>query len=150
MASLALTGCFEEENRTYDGPTLAEFRPANTATSGTFYVRNLTNPTVAAGPRRDSVAIQVVVPKPHTAPLVVNYEIDATSTAQATRDYVLVSPAGSVTFQPGIYTQWVYFNTVPDADATTTTPRTLLFNLMDTGDVKASVNYKRFTFNIAR
>ena len=148
--SLALTGCFEEESRLYDGPTLSEFRPGPSGAGAGAYTRALTNPAVAAGARRDSVVIQLVVAKPHTAPVTVNYEIDATSTALATRDYVLVSPPGTVTFQPGVYSVPVYFNTVPDVDPATTTARTLLFNLMDTGDVKASPNYKRFTFNIAR
>ncbi len=148
VASLALTGCFEEESRIYDGPMQAEFKPGTAVVGGSAYVRNLTNPT--AGARADSVVVQLITGKAHTAPVTVSYEVASTSTAQATRDYVITSTAGSVTFQPGQYSVPIRFNTVPDTDATTTGNRTLVFDLKDTGEVKAAANLKRFTLNIAR
>ncbi len=151
LAGFSLTGCFEDDSRLYDGPMQAEFKPATVAgPGGSLYARSLTNPTAAAGARRDSVVVQLITAKQHTAAVTVNYAIDATSTALATTDYVLTSPAGTVTFEPGVYAVPVYFNTVPDVNAATTGTRTIIFNLMDTGDVKAAVNYKTFTVSIAR
>lgn len=150
LGSVALTGCFEDESRIYDGPMQAEFKPSTTAVSNSFYIRNLTNPAVASSPRADSVVVQLITGSAHTAPVTVNYEVDAASTAVSGTDYNITSTAGSVTFQPGQYSVPIKFNTLNDANPATTGSRTLIFNLMDTGDVKAAANLKRFELRIAR
>ncbi len=150
LLSLALTGCFEEESKIYDGPMQAEFKPSLTAVNNSYYIRTLTNPAAASSPRADSVVVQLITGKAHTAPVTVNYEVDATSTAVSGTDYSITSTMGTVTFQPGQYSVPIRFNTLNDANPATTGSRTLIFNLMDTGEVKAAANYKRFELRIAR
>lgn len=156
VGTMALAGCLpDEESKVYSGETVVEFGPQQSRTStyvfsvsgdqsNYYYRRAVSNPTAAQGTVRDSVEVQVVTASGRTAPLAVNFAIDASgaNTAPEGTAYRLVTTS-PVTVPAGAYSAKVYFDVIRRATMPTTRD-TIRFVLNDGDGYKASKNQRRY------
>lgn len=154
--TVGLAGCLpDEETKVYTGDTVVEFGPQQSRStsyvfsvsgdqSNYFYRRAIANPTAAQGTVRDSVEVQVVTAAGRSAPLDVNFALDASgvNSAPAGTAYTLVTTS-PVTIPAGSYSAKIYFDVT--RRATLPSPRdTIRFVLNDGTGYSAAKNQRRF------
>lgn len=137
LVSLGLTAC-KKEYQTYKGPTVVEFSPA---------IKSRSQGTVAA-PGYDSVKVQLVGPQ-RAADLELAYTIDPTSTAVAGTHYNIPN-SGKLVLPAHSSFGYIRVNLVPGSipNNQAANQKKLIFNLVGSQDVPASVNYKTYTLTI--
>jgi hypothetical protein len=129
VGGLVLTGCFEDNMVTYDGPPQVEFKPTTATITGTSGA-TFNMPVQLIGPHQASdVTLQVEVVAEATTATGTNYTIPSSVTI----------PAGSS------------FGSIPVTVGTVTAPVTLTVQLMDNEEagVFAADNYDTFALSMA-
>lgn len=125
-----------EVGTVYTGPDQVEFAHLTGSLSRSI--------TTATTPRYDSVKIQLVAPQRST-PTSVTFTVDASSTAVAGTDYVILQPSSgtTATIDANSSIAWVkvQFNKVIAA-------KTLKLNLTGGDMVTVSENYKSIVFSL--
>ena len=133
LAVLTLTGCFPDNDSSYDGPLQVEFRPVEQTldlSEETSYSAN----------------IQLIGPHQETA-ISVNYEVDAELTTAVRGEHYELD--GNSTQIPA-NSSFAAIQITADPDAFGDESVQLVIHLLgdDTGEVKVAQNYRTFTLSI--
>jgi hypothetical protein len=123
-----IAACTKEKITRYDGPDLVEFAVAAKTV------------TTTATPKEDSVLVQLVG-KQRAAVISVTFQTDAGSTAVTPADYEVLTAAPAIPANAS--SAWIKFkfNKV-------TTQKTLKLVLTGGDNLKASENFKTYTFTL--
>jgi len=125
----------------------------NSIAAGSLSCSNTTldgNPALAANAKvTDTVLVQLVGPQ-RSSPTVINYAIDASSTAVENTNYTF-KPAGSrsVTIPANSSFGYIIFDVNNGLTAAGSSTKVVL-NLLGNDEVKPSANYKQFSVTIRR
>jgi len=128
MIIAGITACTKEKIVQYDGPDLVEFA----ATAKTI--------TTTATPKEDSILVQLVG-RQRTAATSITFQADAGSTAVTPADYEVLTATPSIPANAS--SGWIKFkfNKV-------TSQKTLKLILTGGDNLKASENFKTYTFTL--
>lgn len=130
-ALVSLSGCFEANDNTYNGPNLVEFAPTSQ------------NVTVAGNPVTVDIKVQLVREQ-RPNPTTVTYSIDPASTGIEGTDYSFTETRGTLTIPAN--SSFGYIKLTLNRPAAN---KTVVFELTG-GDLDPNENYKRFTLGIRR
>lgn len=131
LALVGLSGCFEANDNTYNGPNLVEFTTASQ------------NVTVSGNPVALEIRVQLVREQRDT-PTTVTYVIDPASTGIEGTDYVFAETKGTLTIPAN--SSFGFLKLTLNRPAAN---KTVVFELTG-GDLEPNTNYKRFTLGIRR
>jgi hypothetical protein len=171
----SLWGCLPKDDNTYDMDPVVEFKNTDfgvasaelnrrgvySCAAQTELSRTINQNAIAVGSLScsatssanakvtDTVLVQLIGEQRST-PTVINYAINASSTAVEGTNYTL-KPAGarSVTIPANSSFGYIIFD-VNNALTTAGTSAKVVFDLLGNDEVKASTNYKQFTVTIRR
>ncbi|HYE55336.1 MAG TPA: hypothetical protein VD996_10845 [Chitinophagaceae bacterium] len=129
ITACIVIGCDKEKDPIiYTGPDFVEFFPVSRSV------------TTTAAPKRDSFLVQLVGPQRSTATKI-TFQIDPSSTAVASTDYELLTPA--VEIPANSSSAWIKFRLFKVSST-----KTLKVNLTNADGTKVSPNYNTFVYTL--
>lgn len=153
LSFTALTSCFKTPERNFSG-ALIEFKNHRAGFSAALNTSllNVSNGIATRSVRQsigsDTIYVQLVGAQLPQG-LDVNYQVEATSTAVENTHYRFPASKGVVTIPANSSVGYLIIQTLPNSITAPTEVRTITFTLLGaTGDIKASENYKTFTYSI--
>lgn len=164
--AIILVSCIEDFNRNYTGPTVAEFKnvylerqfilTASRMAQVYPYVVTAENISLSSLTVRqlpatytDSIRVQLVG-RQSNQDIVLDYSIDATSTAVEGKSYQVNGTPGKITIPAGRSQGFIVLNVLNGLGAADPNRVSLVFNLTGNSSVQPSQNYKTFTYTITK
>lgn len=129
---MGLINSCEPDNLEYDGPSVVEFFPVSKSVDN------------GSGETGELIKVQLVGPQ-ESAPITINFVVDAASTAVAGTNYTLVTDGS---FVIPANSSFGYINVDVLNDAAIAADVKLILTLTGNADISPSENYKTFTLTI--